>query len=236
MTQLLSLPDVHALACDCLTRAGVPDPVARDVAAEIAAAEAAGERHNGMEALLRDIRLLRYGRIEAGAHPIETRPYPGLIRIDAAHGFAAPAVSGAALGLAELAGSLGIAMARVHRASAPGAMIRALKVLSGHGLIAIAFGDTGPGRLAHPDLAAPMRLERPLPEVVPLLMTASSSLQPADSPIGGPVNHTACLIALTRDAADGDLLDATLGGRVSPLPPSHEIAFSVELLEQIVTA
>ena len=87
MTQLLSLPDVRALACDCLMRAGVPDHVARAVAAEIAAAEAVGERCNGMEALLRDIRLLRYGRIHAAARSEMLRVRPGLMRIDAGHGF-----------------------------------------------------------------------------------------------------------------------------------------------------
>jgi (2R)-3-sulfolactate dehydrogenase (NADP+) len=236
MTQLLSLPDVHALACDCLTRAGVPDPVARAVAAEVAAAEAAGERHNGMEALLRDIRLVRYGRIHPDARPAETRPHPGLIRIDAAHGFAAPALLGAAPGMADLAMSQGIAMARLYRASAPGAMIRALEPLSERGLVALAFGGTGPTRLAHPDLAAPVPLGRPLGEILPFMLPEPSKTQPADSPLGGPVNHGAWVIALTQDAVGSDVLEAEMSDRPTPLPPSHEIALSVELLEQIVTA
>lgn len=236
MTQLLSLPDVYALACDCLTRAGVPDPVARAVAAEIAAAEAGGERHNGMEALLRDIRLVRYGRIHPTARPTETRPHPGLIRIDAGHGFAAPALSGATPGLAELAMAQGIAMARLHRASAPGAMIRALEPLSERGLIALAFGGTGSVRLAHPDLAAAVPLGRSVAEILPFLLPEIPTTEPADSPLGGPVNHAAWVIALTQDAVGSDVLETEISDRTSPLPPSHEIALSIELLEQIVTA
>jgi (2R)-3-sulfolactate dehydrogenase (NADP+) len=236
MTQLLSLPDVHALACDCLTRAGVSDPVARHVAAEVAAAEAAGERHNGMEALLRDIRLLRYGRIHADAPPTETRPRAGLIRIDAAHGFAAPALAGAMGELAQMALAQGIAMARLERASAPGAMIRALDRLSGRGLIALGFGPAGPVRLAHPDLVAPVRLGRMAAEALPPLFAAVANGQPPDSPLGGPVNHAAWLVALTEDGLGASLFDAELGDTPDPLPPTHEIAFSVELLEQIVTA
>jgi LDH2 family malate/lactate/ureidoglycolate dehydrogenase len=47
MTEFLSLADLRAFARDCLTRANAPRRVANAVAAEIAAAEAAGERQHG---------------------------------------------------------------------------------------------------------------------------------------------------------------------------------------------
>ena len=236
MTQLLSLPDVHALACDCLIRAGVPDPVARDVAAEIAAAEAAGERRHGMEALLRDIRLLRYGRIHANARPEHMHLRPSLIRIDAQHGFAAPALSGSLDSLAEMAMAQGIAMARLEQASAPGAMIRALQPLTEKGLVALAFGTGGPGRIAHPDLVTPIPLGRPVGLVIPLPVPSDEPRQPSDSPLGEAVAHGAWLVALSAEAAGDGFLDAEIRNSPSPPTPPEEIAFSVELLEQIVTA
>jgi (2R)-3-sulfolactate dehydrogenase (NADP+) len=236
MTQLLSLPDVRALACDCLTRAGVPDPVARAVAAEVAAAEAAGERCHGMEALLRDIRLLRYGRILAAAHLEVTRPRPGLMRIDAGHGLAAFALSTAMPELADMAQTQGIATARLDRASAPGAMIRALQPLADRGLVAVAFGTSGPGRIAHPDLAAPIPLGREICAPSLARPPAEDAGQPADTPLGGPVAHGAWLVAMTLEAADTGLLDADIWDSATRPPPPREIAFSVELLEQIVTA
>jgi hypothetical protein len=50
------------------------------------------------------------------------------------------------------------------------------------------------------------------------------------------VNHGAWLVAMTQDAVGKDLLDAEIWDSAPPPPPTHEIAFSVELLEQIVTA
>jgi len=236
MTQLLSLPDVRALACDCLMRAGVPDHVARAVAAEIAAAEAVGERCNGMEALLRDIRLLRYGRIQAAARPEMLRVRPGLMRIDAGHGFAAAALSDAMQSLADMAEAQGLAMARLERASAPGAMIRALEPLAGQGLVALAFGACGPGRIAHPDLATPVALGGPLDLPLRPALPSEDAAQPADSPLGGPVDHGAWLVAMTGEAAGAGLLDAEIWNGAAPPPPPREIAFSVDLLERIVTA
>jgi hypothetical protein len=249
MTQMLSLPDVFALACDCLTRAGVPDATARSVAAEIAAAEAAGERRHGMEALLRDIRLLRYGRIDAAAAPCTGRPRSGLLHVDARHGFAAAALAGVPGDLGAMANTHGVAMARLDRASAPGAMIRAIQPLADAGLVALAYGATGPGRIAHPDLAGPVTLTRKLraaldpvmPEPAPAPAAeagaeAEAARQPADSPLGGRVAHSAWISAMHRDAVGENLLDTEIRASAPPLGPTGEVAFSVDLLEQIVTA
>lgn len=236
MTQLLSLPDVRALACDCLTRAGVPDRTARRVAAEIAAAEAAGERQHGMEALLRDIRLLRYGRIDPVIEPHTERPRTALLRVDARHGFAAAALEDAAGELGKMAMDHGIALARLSRASDPGAMIRAIQPIADRGLIALAFGATGPGRIAHPDLGAPAALTRPEGEALFPLMPKIQPDQPADSPLGGFVSYGAWIVAMTADAVDEGLLDAGIWTSAPPLSPHGEIPLSVDLLEQIVTA
>ena len=242
MTQMLSLPDVFALACDCLTRAGVPDGAARSVAAEIAAAEAAGERRHGMEALLRDMRLLRYGRIDAGAAPRTGRPRSALLHVDARHGFAAAALAGVPADLGAMAKAHGVAMARLDRASAPGAMIRAIQPLAEAGLVALAQGATGPGRIAHPDLAGPVTLTRKLRAALDPLMPepqpapAEAARQPADSPLGGRVAHGAWISAMPLDAVGEDLLDAETWTSAPPLGPTGEVAFSVDLLEQIVTA
>jgi (2R)-3-sulfolactate dehydrogenase (NADP+) len=236
MIEHLSLSDVHDLACDCLTRAGAPAAVAQAVAAEIAAAEAAGERQHGMEALLRDIRLMRYGRIDAKAQPVHTRPRPGLIRCDAAHGFAAAALAGAIGPLVELTRENGIALLRLERASDPGAMIEATIALTGGGLAALAFGPGGPGRIAHPDLSAPALLRHPPRETMAMQLPARPDGQPADNPLGAAVTHGAWLVAVDPEAAGETFLAADLGDAAPPAPAATEIACSAELLEQIVMA
>lgn len=236
MIERLSLPDVHALARDCLTRAGTPDAVAEAVAAEIAAAEAAGERRHGMEALLRDLRLMRYGRIDATAAMRESRPRPGLLHCDAAHGFAAAALAGVAAPLCHLARQQGVALLRLDRASDPGAMIRIAAQLAGDGIATLSFGKTGPGRIAHPDSALPRVLRHRSRDMLAMLLPALEEGQPPDSPMGGPVMHGAWIIALDPVTAGGGLVSAGVWDAAPPPVPASEIALSAELLEQIVTA
>jgi (2R)-3-sulfolactate dehydrogenase (NADP+) len=236
MIERLSLPDVHALARDCLARAGAPLGVAQAVAAEIAAAEAAGERQHGMEALLRDIRLMRYGRINVAALPSERRARPGLLLCDAGHGFAAAALAGALDVFADIARMQGIAVLRLDRASDPGAMIHMAACLAENGLAALAFGAIGPGRVAHPDIAAPAVLPHPPRDALAMLLTPRDGAQPADSPLGGPVAHGAWIVALDTDMAGETLLSTDIAALDPMPPPAREIALPSELLQQIVTA
>lgn len=236
MIERLSLSDVRALSRDCLTRAGVPRHVADAVAAEVAAAEEAGERHHGMEALLRDLRLMRYGRIDAAAIPADTRPRPGVLQCDAGHGLAAAALSGASAPLADLARQQGIALLRLDRASDPGAMIGVTAALAQDGLTALAFAAAGPGRIAHPDRPRPGVLRHPPQDMLTLLLRQGVERDPADGPLGGPVAHRAWVLAADPAVTGCDWLDAGIWEAAAPADPAHEIALPADLLEQIVTA
>lgn len=236
MIERLTLLDVQALARDCLARAGAPDRVAQAVAAEIAAAEAAGERRHGMEALLRDIRLIRYGRVDAAAAPSVSKPRPAVMRCDAAHGFAAAALVETLETLADLAHRQGIALLRLDRASDPGAMIHTTAVLAAQGLSALTFGAAGPGRIAHPDCVTPAILRHPPRDAVEMLLPQTRGGQPPDSPIGGMVTHGAWVIAMDAASVDDTVGIASIWDSAPPRAPTHEIAISSEFLEQIVTA
>lgn len=236
MTEFLSLADLRALARDCLTRAGAPEGVARAVAAEIAAAEAAGERANGMEALLRDIRLMRYGRLHAATHAHHVRVRPGFMRLDAQHGFAAAALSGAVSELAEMARTQGVAVMRLERSSDPGGMICATAALGERGLAVLAFGPDGPGRIGHPDLSGPALLPTPPRAALTLLFPDIDAGQPADSPIGGLVGHMGWLIALDAGLAGEHFSNAAIWDGATAPTTAAAIACSTELLEQIVSA
>jgi len=234
MTERLSLDDLHALARDCLTRAGAPPRVAEAVAAEVAAAEATGDRRHGMEALLRDLRLLRYGRINASAVAMISCPRPGLLRCDAQHGFAPAALAEAADTLATRTRAQGIAMLRLDRASNPGAMIHATTTLAERGLAALAFGARGPGRVAYPGDKVPVVLQRPPRDALDMLLPQPR--QPADSPLDAPVQHGAWIVALDSNPAEAAVLGADIWDLSPPPPVASEVALSTELLEQIVTA
>ena len=83
MAELYDLSDLEMLAKDCLTRAGVADGDARIIARDIALAEASGDRDSGFEALLRDIRLLRYGRVHLDAAARISMPAGAVLQVDA---------------------------------------------------------------------------------------------------------------------------------------------------------
>lgn len=236
MTEFLSLSDLRALARDCLTRAHAPDAVARAVATEIAAAEAAGDRQNGMEALLRDLRLMRYGRLIADAAPQTTRLRPGLLQVDAAHGFAAAALSGAISELATLTQAQGIGLLRLVRASDPGGMICVSAALADRGFGVLAFGPEGPGRFAHPDRVTPAALTTPPRTALHQILQGHAPGQPADSPLGDPVAHVAWLMAVDAGLAGNGFATAAIWKATTPPPSSGSISCSAELLEQIVTA
>lgn len=236
MTERLSISDLRALARDCLTRAGASAGVAHAVAAEIVAAEATGDRRHGMEALLRDLRLMRYGRIDADAIALTSFPRPGLLQCDAQHGFAAAALAGATDTLADRANAQGIAMLRLDRASDPGAMIHITVTLAERGLSALAFGATGQGRVARPGHPVPAVLRRPPRDALELLLPTLRPHQPADSPLDGPVDHGAWIVAIAADPAGAAMLGAGIWDLAPPPPVASEVALSTELLEQIVTA
>ncbi|MBF9045948.1 hypothetical protein LSUCC0031_02350 [Rhodobacterales bacterium LSUCC0031] len=236
MTEFLSLTDLRALARDCLTRAGAPEHVARAVAAEVTAAEAAGERANGIEALLRDIRLMRYGRLIATTEAQMIRARPGFVRLDAGHGFAAAALSEAISDLAGLARAQGITALRLEHSSDPGGMICASAALAERGLAVLAFGPDGPGRFGHPDLSGPALLPTPPRSALNLLFPDMGHGQPADSPIGGLVGHIGWLVVLDAALAGDHFAAAAIWDSAAPAKTAAAIACSAELLEQIVSA
>ncbi|MEM7722625.1 MAG: Ldh family oxidoreductase [Pseudomonadota bacterium] len=239
MTETLSLSDLEALSRDCLTRAGVPARVAQPVAREVAAAEAAGERDHGLLALLRDLRLIRYGRLIPDAEPFLQQLRPGAVSLDAQHGFAAAALSGVIEDMADLALTQGVAMVRLDRASAPGAMIRPITRLAEDGFLTLAFGRDGPGRFARPDhpVATPLR-QTPASPLATLLGIDTSLIDDGDDPVGGPIAHSAWLWAADPKIAGPSALHADLwhAGDGAQTIPKAQIALPSDLLEQIVTA
>lgn len=234
MTQTLSLSDIEALACDTLVRAGVPTAVATPVASEVANAEAAGERDHGLLGLLRDLRLIRYGLLDPDATPLRKHPRPGVLTLNARHGFAAAALAGVVEDVAQLALTQGVAMMRLEQSSAPGAMIDPVTRLAHDGFVALAFGRDGPGRFASPD--HPVATPLPNAPTSPLIALLGLSDAPADDPTGTPVNHSAWLWVADPEIAGQDALGAGIRTSVPTPGPKQEVALTTDLLQQIVTA
>lgn len=95
----LSLADIEALAARALTGAGASAPAAAAMARACAGAERDGIRSHGLHYIPIYCEHVVCGKVDGQAQPSVSRPKPGAIRVDAASGFAHPAIEA---GFAEL--------------------------------------------------------------------------------------------------------------------------------------
>ncbi len=127
----------HALV-RCRTSAGN----ARTVARALVAAEADGLKGHGLSRVPTYAAQAKAGKVDGFATPVVTRPKPAVLAIDAAHGFAYPALDQAVAGLPEVARDQGVAVAPIRRSHHCGAAGHPVERLAETGLVALLFANT----------------------------------------------------------------------------------------------
>lgn len=234
MAELYYLSDLETLARDCLSRAGVAQNDAGLIARDVALSQAAGLPEIGLEALLRDIRLVRYGRIHLNAAPKISSPAGAVLHVDAAHGFAAPAVAAAMPHLIEKAQSAGIALLELDRASEPGAMAGAMADLADAGLAGVSLsGGDDAAFSVRPSAQRIVQLDQKADTQLSALFAMAPPA--ADSPLDGPVSERGWIAALNPAVSAVDaLLD--LLPIADEAPARASIMVAPDLLAQIVNA
>lgn len=233
MEDTYDLSDLEMLARDCLTRAGVSTATAQIVAKDVTLAEAAGDTDSGFAALLRDIRLIRYGRLYADAEPTISAPAPAVISVDAGHGFAAAAVFHALPALIAATNSQGMAMLHLTRASDPGAMAGAMTQIAARGFAAVVLRTHGRAFAIRPSDGQVTPLETGAQTMLSALL--ANAPPAADSPLGGPVAESSWLTAMDPSITAAEELLAQLP-EMPGAPSSRGIALAPDLLAQIVNA
>ncbi len=235
MTELYDLSDLEMLARDCLTRAGVGEAEAAIVARDVALSEAAGDKDNGFAALLRDIRLVRYGRVHMDAVPKISKPAGAVLHVDAGHGLAAPALSHAMPRLIEVARAEGLALLHLTHASDPGAMAGAMADLAKAGLAGISLRPQGQAYAVRPGGEPVTKFDSGTNTVLSALL--SKAPPPADSPVDGSVAHSGWIAALNPEVTAAEQMLDGLPAAEKTLPQRRGgIALAPELLMQIVNA
>lgn len=139
MTIRMKLDEVEALAFARLSEAGATGDQARPVARSIRMAERDGVRSHGLMYLPIYAEHLTCGKVDGKAVPQMSRPRVGAIVVDAAHGFAHPAID---LGLPTLvvaARSYGIAAMTLHRSYNCGILGHHAERIAEAGLIGLCF-------------------------------------------------------------------------------------------------
>lgn len=139
MTERLSLADVEALARDVLMRAGATEAAASSVARSTRLAERDGIRSHGLMYVPIYAEHLRCGKVEGGAVPAVSQPRPGAVRVDAASGFAHPAIDAGFDALIAAARSNGVAAMTVMNSYNCGVLGHHAERIAETGLLGLCF-------------------------------------------------------------------------------------------------
>ena len=139
---VLTLADAHALVAETLVRAGTSAPSAASVARALVGAEADGLGGHGLSRLPSYAAQVRAGKVDGHAIPVLTQPRPAVVAVDAAHGFAYPALDAAEAALPEVARANGVVIAPIRRSHHCGAAGHSVERLAHGGLVALLFANT----------------------------------------------------------------------------------------------
>src|SRR3954447_11379118 len=147
MAHVLSIAEAQARVASLFVKGGARAEAARSVARALVGAEADGLKGHGLSRIPTYLQMVRSGKINGTARPWSTRPRPGVLAIDAAHGFAYPALDLAVAELAAIAAEQGIAAASIRRSSHCGETGLPCEALARQGLVALLLANT-PGAMA----------------------------------------------------------------------------------------
>lgn len=137
----ISLSDAHVLVRETLMRCNVSSENASSVATALVAAEASGQGGHGFRRIQAYSAQARVGKVDGMTSPVMEKPAPGVLRIDAQHGFAYPAIDLMMEHLPDMARSQGIAIASIHRSHHAGVMGLTVERLAEQGLAAMMFAN-----------------------------------------------------------------------------------------------
>lgn len=163
----LSLAEAEAKIADLFTAAGASPANAASVAWALVMAEADGLKGHGLSRVPTYLAMLKSGKIDGRAVPIARRPKPGVLAIDAGHGFAYPAIDLALIELPELAREQGVVAAPIRRSNHCGAAGLHVERLAEQGLVALLFANT-PAAIAPWGGAKPVFGTNPIAFAAPL--------------------------------------------------------------------
>ena len=143
----VSIEQAEARLTEIFSGAGASPANAASVAWALVMAEADGLKGHGLSRVPTYLAMLRSGKINGQVVPKASRPKPGVLAIDAGHGFAYPAIDLAVAELPRLAREQGVIAAPIRRSNHCGAAGLHVERLAEQGLVAMLFANT-PGAIA----------------------------------------------------------------------------------------
>ena len=141
-TPLITPAELERTIARALEAAGTNQRNAASVARALTAAEIDGQKGHGLSRVPGYAAQVRAGKVEGKAEAVATLIRPGTLRIDAAHGFAYPALDLAAGALPAIARAQGIAAAGISRSHHAGALGLVAERIASEGCLALVFANT----------------------------------------------------------------------------------------------
>lgn len=138
----VSLDRARAWVTRIFAEAGTRSEAAASVARALVGAEADGLKGHGLSRIPTYLAMLSAGKIDGSAVPAVAQTRPGVLAIDAADGFAYPAIDLALERLPALARTQGLAAAAIRRSNHCGAAGLHVERLAGEGLVALLLANT----------------------------------------------------------------------------------------------
>jgi (2R)-3-sulfolactate dehydrogenase (NADP+) len=236
---ILSLAEAHTLVAGAFRRCGASPAAADSTARALVAAEADGLTGHGLSRVPSYAAQLRTGKVVGDAEIVVTHPRPGLLAIDAGHGFAYPALDAALATLPDLARRQGIAAAGIRRSHHCGAAGLPVEKLAEAGCIAILFANTPAAMAPWGGSRAvfgtnPLAFGCPLPGRAPIVIDLALSKVARATIVGAKQRGEAIPEGWALDAEGHPTTDpaAALDGTMAPLGDAKgtALALMVELL------
>ena len=241
----LLLVEAEALAAAALAACGASAASAASTARALVAAEADGQAAHGLARVPAYAAQVRSGKVKGDAVPVATRAAPGVLRVDADHGFAYPAIDLALEGLVPLARAQGIAAAAVHRSHHFGQVGAHAERLADAGLVALVFGNTPKAMAFYGGRRAmlgtnPLAFAAPLADGAPLVVDLALSVAARGKIVAAQKAGKTIPAdwAVDRDGRPTTDPAAALAGTLSPIGGAKggALALMVEILGAALTA
>lgn len=244
-TRNLNLADAEALVSRALFRAGVHDAAAASTARALVAAERDGQKGHGLSRVSSYAEQVRRGKVDGAARPAVRRLGTAAVVVDAAHGFAFPAIDAAVSELEHMTRECVISVAAVRRSHHFGQAGAHVERLADAGLVAFLFGNS-PKAMAFWGGRRPMMGTNPIAFAAPahqgpsividlaLSVAARGRIMAADK-AGESIPPD---WALDQDGLPTTDAAAALKGSMAPLggAKGSALALMIEVLAAAVTA
>ncbi len=235
----LTLGEAESLVARALIRCRTSEANAICVARALVAAEADGLKGHGLSRVSSYAAQAKVGKVDGFAAPKVERRRPGAAAIDAANGFAFPAIEVALAALPAMAREAGIASAGIRRSHHCGAAGHPVERLAAQGFVALMFANT-PAAIAPWGGARavfgtnPIAFACPLPDRPPLVVDLALSKVARGNILAARQKGEKIPLGWALDAGGQPTTDAdaALAGTMLPLGDAKgtPLALMVELL------